>query len=200
MSSSHLKLIWLSYPRALLETLELWFKLPVRVTEGQGKDQVSIHTSADEFCIIKWYISMRRVFIHERKRYGLNCYVRNCRKEEGQIKYWNFTFNFSMTKLSTCLSIFSCFYLWLYWYMCKKKKSLTTKIAISFSRNLHCIQVLKKTCFFLRCLVKTRADGVSESMINYVEMLCDKRRGRLDVNDIGIKAFIHWNGLPIHLA
>ena len=53
---------------------------------------------------------------------------------------------------------------------------------------------------FLRCLVKTHAEGVAESMGNIVEMHCDKRRGRMDIEDIGIEAFIHWNGPPLHLA
>ena len=53
---------------------------------------------------------------------------------------------------------------------------------------------------FLRCLVKTHAEGVAESMGNYLEMHCDKRRGRMDIDDFGIEAFIHWNGPPLHLS
>ena len=37
-------------------------------------------------------------------------------------------------------------------------------------------------------------------MGNYLEMHCDKRRGRMDIDDIGIEAFIHWNGPLFHLA
>ena len=47
---------------------------------------------------------------------------------------------------------------------------------------------------FSRCLVKTHAEGVVESMGNYVELHSDKRRGRMDISDIGKEALIHWNG------
>ena len=53
--------------------------------------------------------------------------------------------------------------------------------------------------FFLRCATKTHAEGVVESMGNYVEMHSDKRRG-LDIGDVGLEARIHWNGPPIHHA
>ena len=53
--------------------------------------------------------------------------------------------------------------------------------------------------FFLRCATKTHAEGVAESMGNYVEMHSDKRRG-LDIGDVGLEARIHWNGPPIHHA
>ena len=33
-----------------------------------------------------------------------------------------------------------------------------------------------------------------------MEMHCDKKRGRMDIYDIGIEALIHWNGPPLHLA
>ena len=51
-----------------------------------------------------------------------------------------------------------------------------------------------------RCLVKTHAEGVVESMGNYVELHADKRRGRMDISDIGKEAMIHWNGPPIAMA
>ena len=35
---------------------------------------------------------------------------------------------------------------------------------------------------------------------NYVELLGDKRRGRMDIDDVGKEAFIHWNGPPIAKA
>ena len=44
---------------------------------------------------------------------------------------------------------------------------------------------------FLRYLVKTHAEGVVESMGNYVELHGDKRRGRMDISDIGREALIH---------
>ena len=37
-------------------------------------------------------------------------------------------------------------------------------------------------------------------MGNYVEMHADKRRGRMDISDIGKEALIHWNGPPIAKA
>ena len=51
-----------------------------------------------------------------------------------------------------------------------------------------------------RCLVKTHAEGVVESMGNYVELHADTRRGRMDISDIGKEAMIHWNGPPIAMA
>ena len=38
-----------------------------------------------------------------------------------------------------------------------------------------------------RCLIKTHAEGVVESMGNYIEIH----------SDIGKKALIHWNGPPL---
>ena len=37
---------------------------------------------------------------------------------------------------------------------------------------------------------------VLESMGNYAELHGDKRRERMDIDDIGKEAFIHWNGPP----
>ena len=53
---------------------------------------------------------------------------------------------------------------------------------------------------YLRCLVKTHAEGVAESMGNYIEIHGDKRRGRMEIEDTGNEALIHWNGPPLHLA
>ena len=50
------------------------------------------------------------------------------------------------------------------------------------------------------CLVKTHAEGVVESMGNYIEFHGDKRRGRMDIEDIGKEAQIHWNGPPLARA
>ena len=52
---------------------------------------------------------------------------------------------------------------------------------------------------FLRCSAKTHAEGVAESMGNYVDFYSDKKRG-LDITAVGDEAFIHWNGPPVHLA
>ena len=49
---------------------------------------------------------------------------------------------------------------------------------------------------YLRCLVKTHAEGVVESMGNYVEIHGEKKRGRMDISDVGKEALIHWNGPP----
>jgi hypothetical protein len=48
--------------------------------------------------------------------------------------------------------------------------------------------------------VKTHAEGVVESMGNYIEIHSDKRRGRKDISDIGKEALIHWNGPPLARA
>lgn len=52
---------------------------------------------------------------------------------------------------------------------------------------------------FLKCVTKTHAEGVAESMGNILDMHCDKRRG-LDITVLGAEAKIHWNGPPIHLT
>ena len=54
--------------------------------------------------------------------------------------------------------------------------------------------------FSFLSLIKTRAEGVVESMGNYVELHADKRRGRMDISDIGVEAMIHWNGPPLAWA
>ena len=53
---------------------------------------------------------------------------------------------------------------------------------------------------FLRCMVKTHAEGCAESMGNLVDMHCDKRRGRMDLEDVGREAAIHWNCPPLAKA
>ena len=52
---------------------------------------------------------------------------------------------------------------------------------------------------YLQCAVKTHAEGVAESMGNYVDIHAEKRRG-LDVAIVGLESYIHWNGPPVHLA
>ena len=52
---------------------------------------------------------------------------------------------------------------------------------------------------FIKCSVKTHAEGVAESMGNYVDIHSEKRRG-LDVAVVGQEAYIHWNGPGVHLA
>ena len=52
---------------------------------------------------------------------------------------------------------------------------------------------------FLRCSAKTHAEGVAESMGNYVDFYSDKKRG-LDIRAVGDESYIHWNGPPVHLA
>ena len=51
----------------------------------------------------------------------------------------------------------------------------------------------------LRCLLKTHAETVAESMGNLVDMHCEKRRG-LGIEDVGQECFIDWNGPPVHQA
>ena len=53
--------------------------------------------------------------------------------------------------------------------------------------------------FFLRCTVKTHAEGVAESMGSVMDLQSDKRRG-LSIEDIGKETLVHWNGPPVHLA
>ena len=53
---------------------------------------------------------------------------------------------------------------------------------------------------FTRCVVKTHAEGVVDSMGKYIEIHSDKRRGRMDISDIGKEALIHWNGPPLARA
>ena len=52
---------------------------------------------------------------------------------------------------------------------------------------------------FIKCSVKTHAEGVAESMGNYVDIHSEKRRG-LDVAVVGQEAYIHWNGPGVHLG
>ena len=47
--------------------------------------------------------------------------------------------------------------------------------------------------FLLRCFVKTHAEGVAESMGNYIDLHSDKRRG-MEIDDVGKEAMVHWNG------
>ena len=49
---------------------------------------------------------------------------------------------------------------------------------------------------FVSVATKTHAEGVAESMGNYVEMHAEKKRG-LDINEVGVESFIHWNGPPV---
>ena len=42
--------------------------------------------------------------------------------------------------------------------------------------------------------MKTHAEGVAESIGNIVDMHAAKRRGRMDIQDVGREAYIHWNG------
>ena len=48
--------------------------------------------------------------------------------------------------------------------------------------------------------MKTHAEGVAEGMGNIMEINGDKRRGRMEIDDIGDESMIHWNGPPLHLA
>ena len=53
---------------------------------------------------------------------------------------------------------------------------------------------------YLRYLVKTHAEGVVESMGNIVEIHSDTRRGKMELEDVGKEALIHWNGPPVSSA
>ena len=52
---------------------------------------------------------------------------------------------------------------------------------------------------FVSAATKTHAEGVAESVGNYVEIHAVKKRG-LDINQVGKETFIHWNGPPISNA
>ena len=62
------------------------------------------------------------------------------------------------------------------------------------------IQIITYIIIFVRCTVKTHAEGVAESMGNLVEMHSDPRRGNMDIEDVGKEAMIHWNGPPLAMA
>ena len=51
----------------------------------------------------------------------------------------------------------------------------------------------------LRCLLKTHAETVAESMGNLIDLHSEKRRG-LGVEDAGRETFIDWNGPPVHMV
>ena len=51
----------------------------------------------------------------------------------------------------------------------------------------------------LRCLLKTHAETVAESMGSLIAIHSEKRRG-LGIEDVGKETFINWNGPPIHMA
>ena len=53
---------------------------------------------------------------------------------------------------------------------------------------------------FLRCIVKTHAEGCAESMGNLVDMHSDKRTGRMELEIMGQEAAIHWNCPPLAKA
>ena len=53
---------------------------------------------------------------------------------------------------------------------------------------------------FLRCIVKTHAEGCAESMGNLVDMHSDKRRGRMELENTGKEVAIHWNCPPLAKA
>ena len=72
--------------------------------------------------------------------------------------------------------------------------------AFSTSTSSNHFTVYFRVNILFRCLVKTHAEGVVESMGNYVELHADTRRGRMDISDIGKEAMIHWNGPPIAMA
>ena len=48
--------------------------------------------------------------------------------------------------------------------------------------------------------MKTHAEGGVESMGTLVEIHGDKRRGAMDISDIGKEALIDWNGPPLARA
>ena len=62
-------------------------------------------------------------------------------------------------------------------------------------RQPHCLSFLH---LILRCVLKTHAETVAESMGNLVYMHCEKRRGS-GIADVGKETFIDWNGPPVHL-
>ena len=74
------------------------------------------------------------------------------------------------------------------------------KVLHLFLKNEFLFSGIEKfLAIFTKCAVKTHAEGVAESMGNYVDIHSEKRRG-LDVSVVGQEAYIHWNGPPVHLA
>ena len=53
--------------------------------------------------------------------------------------------------------------------------------------------------FLLKCIMKTHAEGVAESMGSVMDSHCQKRRG-LAIEEMGNESIIHWSGPPLHLA
>ena len=49
---------------------------------------------------------------------------------------------------------------------------------------------------YVSVATKTHAEGVAESMGNFVEIHSEKKRG-LDISDVGVEAYINWNGPPV---
>ena len=49
---------------------------------------------------------------------------------------------------------------------------------------------------FLSVATKTHAEGVAESMDNIIDIHAEKKRG-LGISDVGMEAFIQWNGPPL---
>ena len=49
---------------------------------------------------------------------------------------------------------------------------------------------------YVSVATKTHAEGVAESMGNFVDIHAEKKRG-LDISDVGVEAFINWNGPPV---
>ena len=72
------------------------------------------------------------------------------------------------------------------------------KVLHLFLKNEFLFSGIEKfLAIFTKCAVKTHAEGVAESMGNYVDIHSEKRRG-LDVSVVGQEAYIHWNGPPVH--
>ena len=80
------------------------------------------------------------------------------------------------------------------------KKVVTMKFLHWFIKDEESSEGIKQFLhLFLRCSVKTHAEGIAESMGSYVDYHSDQRRG-LDIEDVGREALIHWNGPPVHKA
>ena len=62
------------------------------------------------------------------------------------------------------------------------------------------VPMLKPRCLSKCPRLMQRASSQAWALGSYVEMHADKRRGTMDISDIGKEALIHWNGPPLAKA
>ena len=74
---------------------------------------------------------------------------------------------------------------------------ITMKVLHLFLKTPELYKTLKNLLHLcISVATKTHAEGVAESMGNFVDIHAEKKRG-LDISDVGREAFINWNGPPV---